>query len=76
MSNLLRKRRLTVLASSVAAAFVMALATAGAASAFSESYGFVKVGNGGFVQSANAHTFVFNDGRGRNKWTACLPAVQ
>lgn len=62
MSKLLRIRRLTILASSLVTAFVLALATASAASAFSESYGFYQVGNGGYVQSAGAHTFIYNDG--------------
>jgi hypothetical protein len=62
MSHVLRNRRLAVLATSLLAAFVLALSTAGAASAFSESYGFYEVGNSGYVQSAGAHTFIYNDG--------------
>jgi hypothetical protein len=72
MSNLLHTRRLTVLASSLVTAFVMALSTASAASAFSESYGFYEVGNGGYVQSAGAHTFFYNNGAaGRGGTLAC-----
>ena len=62
MSNLLRTRRVTVLAISLAATFALALGSASAASAFSESYGFYEVGNNGYVQSAGAHTFFYNNG--------------
>ncbi len=40
------------------------LSTASVASAFSEAYGFYSVGNNGYVQSAGAHTFIFNAGAG------------
>jgi hypothetical protein len=43
-------------------AAVTCMATAAAASAFSEPYGFFEVGNNGFVQSAGAHTFFWNNG--------------
>jgi hypothetical protein len=62
MSNLLRTRRVAVLTTSLAATFALALGSASAASAFSESYGFYEVGNGGYVQSAGAHTFIYDDG--------------
>jgi hypothetical protein len=62
MSNLLPTRRATVLAISLAATFALALGSASAASAFSESYGFYEVGNNGYVQSAGAHTFFYNNG--------------
>lgn len=53
-----------ILAASLTAAVTMALSTATAASAFSESYGDYSIGNNGYVQSAGAHTFVFNVGAG------------
>lgn len=40
------------------------LVTAPAAFAFAEQYGFYAVGNNGYVQSAGAHTFIFNTGGG------------
>ncbi len=49
-----------------AATVSVALAVAPAALAFSEGYGPAEVGNNGFVQSGNAHTFVFNEGGGAN----------
>ena len=60
------RTRLMILIASLATVFTVALCTAGAASAFSESYGFYAIGNNGYVQSANAHTFRFNDGGGSN----------
>jgi len=51
-----------VLGTSLLTAWAVALSTASAASAFTESYGFYEVGNGGFIQSAAAHTFIYNDG--------------
>lgn len=42
------------------------LAVAEPAAAFKEQYGFVSVGNEGFVQSGGAHSFVFNTGAGEN----------
>ncbi len=63
MSKLLRTRRLTVLAASLAAASVLALSTAGAASAFSEGYGGDEIcGSNCYIQSGGAHTFYFNEG--------------
>jgi hypothetical protein len=63
MSHLLGTRRVTVLAISLAAAFVLALSTAGAASAFSESYGGYSIcGSNCYIQSGGAHTFYFNEG--------------
>ena len=63
MSNLLRKRRLTGLASSLVMASVLALATASAASAFSEGYGGDEIcGSNCYVTSGGAHTFYFNEG--------------
>jgi len=55
-----------VLVASLAAALAVGLSTAAAASAFSESYGFYAIGNNGYVQSKNAHTFKFNTGAGSN----------
>jgi len=63
MSRFLRDRRPTVLAISLAAACVLALSTAGAASAFSEGYGGYSIcGSNCYIQSGNAHTFYFNEG--------------
>ena len=56
------KPRLALLAA--VAALGIGLITAPAAFAFAEQYGFVKVGNNGYVQSAGAHTFIFNTGGG------------
>ena len=42
------------------------LAVAQPAAAYSESYGFVAVANNGYVQSAEAHSFIFNTGAGEN----------
>jgi len=58
------RTRLTALVVALAATLTVGLSTAVAASAFSESYGFATVGNNGYVQSAGAHTFVFNSGAG------------
>jgi len=73
MSHLLGTRRVTVLAISLAAAFVLALSTAGAASAFSESYGGYEIcGSNCYIQSRNAHTFYFNEGgSGGSPYLAC-----
>jgi hypothetical protein len=72
MRKLLRTR-LTVLAISLVTAFVMALATAGAASAFSESYGGYSIcGSNCYIQSGGAHTFYFNQGSsGGSPYLAC-----
>jgi hypothetical protein len=72
MRKLLRAR-LTVLASCIAAAFVLALSTAGAAFAFSEGYGGYEIcGSNCYVQSAAGHTFYFNEGSGRGEpYLAC-----
>jgi hypothetical protein len=40
------------------------LGMAARASAFSEYYGYYEIGNNGYVQSANAHTFLANTGAG------------
>ena len=62
MRKLLRAR-LTVLAICIAAAFVTALSTAGAAFAFSEGYGGGEIcGSNCYIQSGGAHTFYFNEG--------------
>jgi hypothetical protein len=62
MRKLLRAR-LTVLAICIAAAFVLALSTAGTAFAFSEGYGGGAIcGSNCYVQSGGAHTFYFNEG--------------
>jgi hypothetical protein len=62
MRKLLRAR-LTALATCIAAAFVLALSTAGAAFAFSESYGGGEIcGSNCYIQSGGAHTFYFNEG--------------
>jgi hypothetical protein len=58
------KQRRARLALFTALAVGVALLTAAAAWAFTESYGFVAVGNNGYVQSGGAHTFVFNTGVG------------
>ena len=63
MTKLLRTR-LIILVAALASAVTVALSTAADASTFSESYGFREVGNNGYVQSAGAHTFVFNSGAG------------
>jgi hypothetical protein len=44
------------------AVIALCLGSASAASAYSEPYGFVEVGNGGYVQSGGAHTFDLNQG--------------
>jgi hypothetical protein len=72
MSKLFRTRRVAFLGTSLVAAFALALASASVASAFTESYGFYEVGNGGYVQSAAAHTFFYNDGAAQRGGTlAC-----
>lgn len=58
------RTRLTIFVASLATALAAGLSTAAAASAFSESYGGYSIGNNGYVQSAGAHTFVFNVGAG------------
>jgi len=73
MSKLLRKRRLTGLAGSLVMASVLALATASAASAFSEGYGGYEIcGSNCYVQSGGSHTFYFNEGSARGEpYLAC-----
>jgi len=56
------RTRATVVAAALLSALALGMTTASAASAFSESYGFYEVGNGGYVQSAGAHTFWLNNG--------------
>ena len=58
------RARLALSLALASSALGIGLITAPAAFAFAEQYGFVKVGNNGFVQSANAHTFIFNTGVG------------
>jgi hypothetical protein len=65
VAKLLRTRPVSFIAT-LTAALTVGLSTATAASAFSESYGFYAIGNNGYVQSANAHTFKYNDGGGSN----------
>lgn len=57
-----RRVRLALLTALVALG--AGLIMAAAAWAFTEAYGFVAVGNNGYVQSGGAHTFVFNTGVG------------
>jgi len=73
MRKLLRTRRLTVLATSLVAAFVLALSTAAVASAFSEGYGGGEIcGSNCYIQSGGAHTFYFNEGSARGEpYLAC-----
>jgi len=60
MRKLLRAR-LTALAICITAALVLALSTAGAASA--EGYGGYEIcGSNCYIQSGGAHTFYFNEG--------------
>ncbi len=53
-------------AAALAGVIAVLLALAPAALAFSEGYGPATVGNGGWVQSAGAHTFIENEGGGSN----------
>ena len=62
----LPRSRLRLLAATITAALIVGLCTAAAALAFSEQYGFYAIGNNGYVQSAGAHTFIFNLGSGSN----------
>jgi len=59
-----RRRRVRLALVTTLVALGIGLVAAPAAFAFSEQYGFVAVGNNGFVQSAGAHTFIFNTGAG------------
>jgi len=61
MRRLLRARSMALAVAALCVGAV-SMGTASAASAFSETYGFFEVGNNGFVQSAGAHTFFFNNG--------------
>lgn len=57
-----RRGRLAVFASCVAATLAVALSSASAASAFSESYGGSEIcGSNCYIQSGG-HTFIFNEG--------------
>lgn len=61
-----KQRRARFALLSVLVALGAGLVAAQSALAFSEQYGFVKVGNNGYVQSGGAHTFLFNTGVGEN----------
>jgi hypothetical protein len=63
VTSLLRTRRAILLAA-VVSLLLTGLATAAQAWAFSEAYGFYEIGNNGYVQSANAHSFITNAGAG------------
>ena len=63
MVSLLRTRPVILIAALVSL-LLAGLGTAAQASAFSETYGFYAIGNNGYVQSANAHTFITNVGAG------------
>jgi hypothetical protein len=59
--------RLAALAASVVASLLLSLATAGAASAFSESYGGYEIcGSNCYIQTAAGHTFDVNEGASRS----------
>jgi hypothetical protein len=58
--------RSTRLCAALMALLAVGAVTASVALAFSEQYGFYEVGNNGYVQSENAHTFKFNFGLGGN----------
>jgi hypothetical protein len=70
------RARVTLLATSIFSAAVLTVTTASAASAFSEGYGNVEVGNGGFIQSGGAHTFRWNDGGGTHSGTLACQLFQ
>jgi hypothetical protein len=63
VTSLLRTRPVILLAA-LASLLLAGLGTAAQASAFSETYGFYEIANNGYVQSANAHTFLTNAGAG------------
>jgi hypothetical protein len=63
VTSLLRTR-LVILLAALASLLVAGLGMAAQAWAFSESYGNYEIGNNGYVQSANAHTFLTNTGAG------------
>jgi hypothetical protein len=63
VTSLLRNRPVILIAALVSLLFA-GLGMAAQASAFSESYGDYEIGNNGYVQSANAHTFLANEGAG------------
>ncbi len=65
MAILLRTRLSTFL-TSLLCVVALGLAFAAAALAFAESYGNYAIGNNGYIQSAGAHTFIFNFGAGSN----------
>jgi hypothetical protein len=70
------RARVTLLAASILSAAALTMTTASAASAFSEPYGNVEVGNGGFIQSGGAHTFKWNDGGGTHGGTLACQLFQ
>jgi hypothetical protein len=71
MRRLLRTR-VTLVAAALLSAAALSMTAASAASAFSEAYGFYEVGNNGYVQSAGAHTFWWNNGAaGKGGTLAC-----
>jgi hypothetical protein len=63
---LVSRARIAVLGALITSVLAVGLAAAQPAAAFKEQYGFVSVGNEGFVQSGGAHTFAFNTGAGEN----------
>lgn len=54
--------RIAAVLASIVTACGLGMCLADPATAFSEAYGFHEVGNGGYVESAGAHTFWWNDG--------------
>lgn len=63
MTSLLRTRP-AILIAALVSLLLAGLGTAAQAWAFSEAYGYYEIGNNGYVQSANAHTFLANTGAG------------
>ena len=57
-------KRGRLVAASLASAAALGLAVTPVALGFSEGYGFYAIGNNGYVQSAGAHTFIYNTGGG------------
>jgi hypothetical protein len=54
--------RVTAVSGALLTALALCMTTASAAWAFNEPYGNYEVGNGGYVQSAGAHTFYYTNG--------------
>jgi hypothetical protein len=63
VASLLRTRP-AILIAALVSLLLAGLGTAAQAWAFSETYGFYEIGNNGYIQSANAHTFITNVGVG------------